>query len=251
MPRRDCRKNPARRSYLFNTAFTLIELLVVIAIIAILAALLLPALSQAKSKALTIKCRNNLHQLGLAIATYIADFRAFPYAHQDGLPPDFKEVYWWDELAPYYPLSWTNKNYHCPSYLGGIHGTLDTGPEGSYSYNMLGTGDLTLGLGADLFRVPGSLPLPPVNEARIRVPSDMFAIGDARWLLPGTGGFWYMGVLTKQRKDGQLYRHGKGFNLLYCDGHADLVTRSNFLDPSRSWQNWNIDHQPHKESWPP
>ena len=81
-----------------SAQFTLIELLVVIAIIAILAAMLMPALERARSDAMKMSCRSNIHQQLLAIQMYAND--------ADGIVPNTPRrrgdvVHPWEYLPTY------------------------------------------------------------------------------------------------------------------------------------------------------
>lgn len=88
----------------------------VVGVTGILAGLLLPALSRSKAAMQSANCKNNLRQVGIALHMYVGDCNRYPtMIGGDGVPGTFQ--IWADRLRPYSHLNWTNRSWHCPTYI--------------------------------------------------------------------------------------------------------------------------------------
>jgi prepilin-type N-terminal cleavage/methylation domain-containing protein/prepilin-type processing-associated H-X9-DG protein len=209
------RSHPMHRH---RRCFTLIELLVVISIISILAAMLLPALRQAKEKATSTACSNNLRQLGVQLTLYIDDFDSEtpPTRMPDGSGSYLWHPTWADSLltmdnqtATDLPLGiWQCPNNRIQTRRSG---TGASESDDSYQANGYQTRNFNTYMDSKV-----------TSHTR---PDELYALYDGcyfrsdYWNNDGSNTVPYMATGMRSVR----YAHLNGVNMLYADGHTQYL----------------------------
>lgn len=205
-----------------KSAFTLIELLVVIAIIAILAAMLLPALSKAKTKAQAILCMNNTKQLMLAWHLYTVDnadqiVMSFhgPAATGGAIASDPKQAPW--------AVGWLDWGVGADNT--NILFLIDD------KYARLGK---YVGKNPNIFHCPADIYSSPAQKNRgwnnrARSISGNIGIGDGN--AERDGGPWDAAMYKHIKKTTEFHFPGPQDTWVYLDEHPCSINDSGFFNP--------------------
>ena len=236
-----------------NGAFTLIELLVVIPIIAILAALLLPALKNAKEQSKGIQCMSNQRQMVMGWQMYAHDNKDYVVlASADLYGDDSLNQYAWTQqtedfsdnsynydphvditVGPLYPYINSYMVYHCPSDSSLVHSNTPAGPlvprvrSISMNFFLGGFGDLDMGLypGYPMYLkttdlIPGQSPGPSMTWVFIDERQDCINWGNYATDMAGDAPS--NPNLYAFYQDMPACYHNGAAGLAFADGHAEI-----------------------------
>jgi prepilin-type N-terminal cleavage/methylation domain-containing protein/prepilin-type processing-associated H-X9-DG protein len=210
-----------------KSGFTLIELLVVIAIIAILAAMLLPALSKAKTKAQGILCMNNTKQLMLAWQMYNVDNNDHIVMSFHGVQARGGAIAADKNAAPWV-VGWLDWDVGNSDNTNTLFLTDD-------KFARLGK---YVGKNKNIFRCPADNYLSPVQRSRgwterARSLSGNIGVGDGN--AERDGGPWE-GIYKHIKKTSEFLYPGPAETWVFLDEHPCSINDAGFFNPRiSSW----------------
>ncbi len=201
-------------------AFTLVEMLVVIAIIGALMGLLIPAVRSARGSAKSVRCENNLRQIGVGLERYHAEYKGYPVDAKNGygiltfLLPFLEQDSVFARLRP-----WENvrPGHIARTDLGGAFIEVFSCPTSANRQTLLGFGRSSYLGTRELF--PWKTSQTQVRDGK----SSTIAIGetlaDHAWVLPGTA------ESIPPGPEGLFgSRHPEGANFVFCDSSVHFIS---------------------------